>query len=218
MSQDAATHIDELKLRALGALAEADGAPALEEWRVAYLGRRGELTLVLRGLSQRPPGERRAAGAAANRAKNVLEQALDQRRQALREADVDRRLALDAIDVTLPGWPTRSGGLHPTTRTTRELCQVFGSMGFQVVEGPEVELDQYNFEKLNIPKHHPARDMWNTLWVDFVDENGDRPMLLRTHTSPMQARVMERQEPPCASSCQESATGTRPPTPPTSGS
>ena len=196
MTQDVATQVEKLKLRALTELEAVDGVEALEEWRVAFLGRRGELTQVLRGLSARPPGERRVVGAAANQAKEALEQGLSQRQQALRELEVDSRLASGAIDVTLPGWPTPSGGLHPTARTTRELCQVFGSMGFQVVEGPEVELDRYNFEKLNIPKHHPARDMWNTLWVDFVDEKGDRPMLLRTHTSPMQARVMERRDPP----------------------
>ena len=196
MSNDAATQIEELERRARQELGTADSAEALEEWRVAFLGRRGELTQVLRGLSSRPPDERRLIGAAANRAKGALEQDLAERERAIRDAEADRRLAEGAIDVTLPGWRGASGGLHPTSRTARELCQVFGSMGFQVVEGPEVELDSYNFEKLNIPRHHPARDMWNTLWVDFADDSGDRPMLLRTHTSPMQARVMERQEPP----------------------
>jgi phenylalanyl-tRNA synthetase alpha chain len=105
-------------------------------------------------------------------------------------------LARDAIDVTLPGWPQHRGGLHPTTRMVREICNAFASMGFNVVEGPEVEWDTYNFEKLNIPKGHPARDMWATLWIDYTDEDGEHPMLLRTHTSPMQARIMEGHEPP----------------------
>ena len=94
------------------------------------------------------------------------------------------------------GRPVEPGGLHPTTLIVREICDIFVSMGFQVVEGPEVEWDRYNFEMLNIPKDHPARDMWNTLWVDHTDEAGDRPILLRTHTSPMQARTMEAQDPP----------------------
>ena len=104
--------------------------------------------------------------------------------------------AEEPIDVTLPGWPVPRGGIHPTTRIVREICAAFASMGFSVVEGPEIEWDHYNFEMLNIPKGHPARDMWDTLWIDYEDEDGERPMLLRTHTSPMQARIMEGQRPP----------------------
>ena len=98
--------------------------------------------------------------------------------------------------MTLPGRPTPIGTIHPVTSTTRDICAAFGSMGFEVVEGPEVELDRYNFEMLNIPRHHPARDSFNTLWLDRTDEAGERPLLLRTHTSPMQIRTMERTEPP----------------------
>ena len=100
------------------------------------------------------------------------------------------------IDVTLPGWPIPKSGLHPTTRMVREICNAFVAMGFQIAEGPEIEWDRYNFEALNIPKDHPARDMWNTLWVDYTNEKGENPILLRTHTSPMQARIMEAAGPP----------------------
>ena len=195
MGQDTTVdRIDAIRARALEQLASADSIEGLEELRIAYLGRRGELTQVLRGLGELSPDERRAAGAVANKAKTLLEEGLSERQQALKEADAAR--PQDAIDVTLPGWPVPSGGLHPTTQTVREICDTFASMGFHVEEGPEVEWDRYNFEMLNIPKHHPARDMFNTFWIDYTDENGDRPMLLRTHTSPMQSRIMESTRPP----------------------
>jgi len=195
MSEETAVErVDALERKALEDLDHADSAERLEDWRVAYLGRRGQLTRILRGLGSLTPEERRSTGAAANRAKAALEDGLQRRLETLKRSDADG--AVDAIDVTLPGRPIEAGGLHPTTLIVREICDIFVSMGFQVVEGPEVEWDRYNFEMLNIPKDHPARDMWNTLWVDSTDENGDRPILLRTHTSPMQARTMEKQDPP----------------------
>ena len=197
MTQDPGiSRVEEVKGNALEELASADSQERLEEWRIAYLGRRGQLTQILRGLGSLSPEERRIVGAEANEAKRLLEDGLAQRVQALQDAEVAGLLEQDTIDVTLPGWPVPSGGLHPTTRTIREICDAFASMGFDVAEGPEVEWDHYNFEMLNIPKDHPARDMFNTLWVDYTDENGERPMLLRTHTSPMQARIMERTKPP----------------------
>jgi phenylalanyl-tRNA synthetase alpha chain len=191
-----AAAVEELKARALADLDSTDTLEQLEQWRIAYLGRRGRLTQILRTLGSLSPDQRRETGAAANQGKTLLEERLVQREQALKDAEVAGLLERDAIDVTLPGWPVPSGGLHPITRTVREICDAFVSMGFQVVEGPEVEWDRYNFEMLNIPKHHPARDMFNTFWVDYTDENGDHPMLLRTHTSPMQARIMENTRPP----------------------
>ena len=191
-----APEIEEIKSKALEELGAIDSLERLDAWRVAYLGRQGELTQVLRSVGSLPPDDRRRVGAAANEVKGLLEQRLGERKQTLNDARLSGELESDAVDVTLPGWPTPSGGLHPTTRTLREICDVFVSMGFQVVEGPEVEWDHYNFEMLNIPKHHPARDMFNTLWIDSTDERGEHPMLLRTHTSPMQARVMEKTEPP----------------------
>lgn len=194
MSEESA--VEAVKSRALTDLDSADSLERLEELRIAYLGRRGALTQVLRGLGSLPPEERRKTGAEANEAKRLLEERFSQTEQALKDSEVSGLLERDSIDVTLPGWPVPTGGLHPTTRTVREVCDTFVAMGFQVVEGPEVEWDHYNFEMLNIPKHHPARDMFNTLWIDYTDSNGEQPMLLRTHTSPMQARIMEKTEPP----------------------
>ena len=188
--------IEEVKAEAISSMASAASLDELENLRVAYLGRRGSLTQVLRRLGSLPPEERRELGAAANRAKALLEGSLATRHQALKDAELSGLAEQERIDVTLPGWPVPRGGLHVMTRIVREICDIFTSMGFQTVEGPEVEWDRYNFEMLNIPKDHPARDMWNTLWIDYTDENGDRPMLLRTHTSPMQARYMENTKPP----------------------
>ena len=188
------SRVDALAARALAELESAADSRALDEWRVSFLGRRGELTALLRGLGSLPASERPAVGAAANDARRALERALSEREDAVRRAEA--AADSDAIDVTLPGWPAPRGGLHPTTRIVREICDAFASMGFGVVEGPEVELDRYNFEMLNIPKDHPARDMWDTLWIDSEDADGERSTLLRTHTSPMQARIMENTRPP----------------------
>lgn len=188
-----AAAVDNLTRQALAELDAAADAAAAEQWRVTYLGRRGRLTGLLRGLSQLAPEQRRTVGARANQAKNALEEAHARRVRQLSQTELAAR---DALDVTLPGRPAITGRLHPTTQIVREICAAFMAMGFSVVEGPEVELDHYNFEMLNIPAGHPARDMWNSLWVDYVNEAGQQPMLLRTHTSPMQARVMEAQEPP----------------------
>jgi len=177
-------------------LAGINDTDSLEAWRVAYLGRRGRLTLFLRGLAQLDLEERRVAGALGNQAKGRLEELQDERSKSISEAQLTRSASEDRLDVTLPGRPLVTGRLHPTTQIMREICSAFIAMGFSVVEGPEVETDHYNFEMLNIPLGHPARDMWNTLWVDQQDEAGNYPMLLRTHTSPMQARVMESTQPP----------------------
>ena len=195
-NDDSATRVEEVKARALQELQEAASLERLEEWRIAYLGRSGALTGILRGLGSLPPDDRRRVGAAANQAKRLLEESLAGRQQALSEARLSTAVREEAIDVTLPGWPVPTGGLHPTTRMVREICDIFVSMGFDIAEGPEVEWDRYNFEMLNIPKDHPARDMWSTLWIDHTDKGGRRPMLLRTHTSPMQARIMEATRPP----------------------
>ena len=196
MSESATARVEHVRDDALAALARTESPEDLEAWRIAFLGRRGRLTGLLRAVGSLPPDQRRAAGEAANRAKSDLESALAEREHALAVGDGLNAAQDGAIDVTLPGWPAPVGGLHPTTLIVREICDAFISMGFQVVEGPEVEWDHYNFEMLNIPKDHPARDMWNTLWLDYEDDAGETPMLLRTHTSPMQARIMEGQEPP----------------------
>ncbi len=188
--------VDEVKTRALDELESTSDVESLEQWRVAYLGRNGEVTLLLRSLGSIPPEDRRQVGGAANQLKTVLEERLASRDKELKAAQLSLGLEKESIDVTLPGWPVPKGGIHLTTRTVREICKVFISMGFQVEEGPEVEWDRYNFDALNIPQDHPARDMWDTLWIDYTDEDGKRPMLLRTHTSPIQARIMEKMQPP----------------------
>ena len=195
-TQVSIAHLETIGARALEELQRAAKSEELEEWRVRYLGRRGELTQSLRALSALGPDERRTVGAAANKLKERLETGLLERQQAVKEAEAAGLQSAEAIDVTLPGRPVALGRLHPITQTLREICGAFVSMGFQVMEGPEVEWDHYNFEMLNIPKGHPARDKFSTLWVDYVDESGERPMLLRTHTSPMQTRIMEKTQPP----------------------
>ena len=196
MTQSTAQSIEDLTQNALQELSQIDNPEALEQWRVRILGRRGELTGILRGLSQLDLEQRREVGALGNQAKATLEESLDRRGREISEARLAQVADLERIDVTLPGRPVATGRLHPTTQVLREITGAFVAMGFSIVEGPEVEWDHYNFEMLNIPQGHPARDMWNTLWVDYVDEEGQRPMLLRTHTSPMQARVMESVQPP----------------------
>jgi phenylalanyl-tRNA synthetase alpha chain len=187
--------VPEIEASAKAELEAVSDIDALEAWRVAYLGRRGRITRILRGLAELPLEERRSVGAQANQLKTQLETACDERRTLLKEARVARAVETGRVDITLPGPPLPKGRLHPTTQTLRDVLSCFTSMGFQVIEGPEVEWDYYNFEAVRIPKDHPARDMWDTLWIDYERE-GERPMLLRTHTSPMQIRWMEQSEPP----------------------
>lgn len=179
--------LDALEAEATAAVAAADEG-ALEDLRVRYLGRRGSLTAILRGLGDLPPEARPVVGQRANAVKAAIEGALEARRLALRAA-ARVGLAADRLDSTLPGRPPMLGGLHPLTATLEDILEIFASLGFAVAEGPEVELDYYNFEALNIPKDHPARDMQDTFYI--TDE-----VLLRTHTSPVQVRVMEAQPPP----------------------
>ena len=178
--------------RELDAITDID---TLQAWRVAYLGRRGRVTQVLRGLAQLPMEERRSLGAAANQLRAQLEAAYEERRARLQDARLAQVIEGGRLDVTLPGPPLPRGRLHPITQALRDILAAFVSMGFQVVEGPEVEWDRYNFQALRIPPDHPARDMWDTLWIDY-ERDGQRPMLLRTHTSPNQIRVMEQSQPP----------------------
>jgi len=188
--------LDEIKSKAIDELSGISDIKALEDWRVRYLGKKSTLTQVLRGLATLPAEQRKGVGVSANEVKVLLEAALARKRKELKEEELARVLERRGIDVTLPGRPIPLGRLHITTQILQEICATFASMGFQVVEGPEVEWDYYNFEALNIPRDHPARDMWSTFWIDYQNERGERPMLLRTHTSPMQIRVMEKTRPP----------------------
>ena len=191
--------IDTLREQALADLTRANEHEAIEQWRIAYLGRRGALTEMLRGVAGLPTDQRPAAGQTANEVKRVLESALEQQQSAARTQALTKALEEERVDVTLPGRPVTRGGLHPTTIILRQITSFFQTIGYQVVEGPEVELDKYNFEMLNIPANHPARDMWDTLYVNPPE------VLMRTHTSPMQARVMESRV------AEAGAAGTEPP-------
>ncbi len=181
--------IAELAERARDDLSTTSDLEALEAWRLKYLGRRGELTQVLRSIGQLSDAERRATGQAANKARDELNEALETRQQQLQPATSG-----DAVDVTMPGYPLRIGSLHPLTRVMRDIRRALAPLGFRAIGGPEVETDHYNFELLNIPADHPARDMWDTFHVDDPARPGE--LLLRTHTSPVQARVMETMRPP----------------------
>jgi len=187
--------IEELRLKALHELEGIDSTKELEAWQVGYLGRKSNLTQVLRSLATLPLEERKVVGARANEVRAALEAGLGQKEQALREAQLTSA-EREAIDITLPGRPFPVGRLHPITQTHQEICDIFVSMGFQVIEGPEVEWDYYNFEALNMPKEHPARDMWSTFWIDYETESGENPMVLRTHNTAVSARVIETVQPP----------------------
>jgi phenylalanyl-tRNA synthetase alpha chain len=187
---DAPAHLDELRQEAESAIASAGSPGELEELRVRYLGRKSVLTQALRSIGELPPEERGPVGKTANSVRQALEELLASRTEELEAAELDRRLGEDRIDVTLPGDPpSPAGHLHLVTRTRREMEDIFIGLGFNVVEGPEVEFDYYNFTALNIPPAHPARDLQDTFY--FSDD-----VLLRAHTSPMQIRSMELQGPP----------------------
>ncbi len=187
--------VEEVAAQANAELHKISSPEELEAWRVRYLGRKSKLITILRSLGDVPIEERRALGARANQVKTNLEALLEEHKSKLVSTS-HQKLESQKIDITLPGEPQQIGRLHPTTRATEEICDIFISMGFQVAEGPEVEWEYYNFEALNMPAEHPARDSFATLWVDYRTDSGKMPMLMRTHTSPMQIRVMEKTKPP----------------------
>lgn len=181
--------LEQLSKEALQAVAEAGDLRALDEARVRYLGKSGLFTEQLKQLGKLPKEERPQAGQAVNKAKRALQKAIEERRQALENAALEARLAAERIDVTLPGRKLGRSGLHPVSRTLQRIEELFATAGFSVAEGPEIEDDYHNFEALNIPAHHPARAMHDTFYFD-------KHRLLRTHTSPVQVRVMSQAEPP----------------------
>jgi phenylalanyl-tRNA synthetase alpha chain len=186
--------LEKLHIQALNELSGIGDSEKLELWRVRHLGRKSRLTQTLRSLATLPLEERKRVGARANEIKTALELSLTEKKNFLAEALLTFSLQQRKLDVTLPGRPVHTGRLHPVTQTLEEICDIFRNMGFQVVEGPDVEWDYYNFEALNIPQGHPARDMFATLWID--SETSGNARLLRTHTSPMQIRIMEQRRPP----------------------
>ncbi|HYY55078.1 MAG TPA: phenylalanine--tRNA ligase subunit alpha [Candidatus Dormibacteraeota bacterium] len=178
-------------------IARAKTVEDIRELRSRLLGKKSELARSLAEVGKLPPEQRRIEGERLNRHKHLLETALDERERAVAARQLDTTLERERIDVTLPGPAARVGRHHPISATIREIVRVFAGMGFETIEGPEVEWDYYNFEALNIPRDHPAREKYATLWVSNpLGDDPQRPMLLRTHTSPMQARVMERRQPP----------------------
>jgi phenylalanyl-tRNA synthetase alpha chain len=180
--------LHQLEEEALASLEGVEGSDALGAWNRQYLGKKGTLTLMLRSVGELSREERPAFGRAANELKARLEAAYQARAQVLRQTDMERELGRGRVDVTLPGRPIGPGHLHITTQTLRQIYAIFAEMGFQVYEAPEVETDELNFGLLNMPPHHPARDMWDTFWIN----DG---VLLRTHTSPGQIRVMRERYP-----------------------
>ena len=188
--------LEQLREQAWAALRAVANEAGLEAWRLDYLSRgRGRVSAAVDAIGTLPPEERREYGRAVNTLKRELETEFEARREALARRKVEETISRGRIDVTLPGRTKPAGRLHPITQTQRDIIAAFGELGFQVAEGPEVEWDYYNFEKLRIPRDHPARDMQDTFYVD-VRRDGEFPILLRTHTSPNQIRVMERQQPP----------------------
>ncbi len=181
--------LEDLLCDAERAVTAADDLRALDEVRVRYLGKSGLFTERLKRLGKLSPDERKTAGQTINRTKQAFQQSLEARKRLLEAAELERRLASERIDVTLPGRDPVSGGLHPVTRTMQRIEAFFASAGFEVAEGPEIEDDFHNFEALNIPAHHPARAMHDTFYFD-------EHLLLRTHTSPVQIRHMKHAEPP----------------------
>ena len=180
-----------LRERAIAELATIETTDGLDEWRTRYFGREsGELSAILRGLGKLPGDQRKLVGQAANTVKVELERMADERRAEMRVREREAALQRETVDVTLPGRPIARGHMHPLARTTRQIADIFEQMGFQTFQGPEVETDYYNFQALNIPQDHPARDMQDTFWVL------PGQILLRTQTSPNQIRIMERMRPP----------------------
>jgi phenylalanyl-tRNA synthetase alpha chain len=195
--------LDDLRTTARDRLGAAATTAEVEELRHALLGRSGRLTLLLKQLGSVAPDERPALGRFANEVRGEIEAALESRLTALRTTDLDERLASEAIDMSGPGRPVRIGHLHPVLTLMRDLRELFHAYGFEVIEGPEIETEEYNFELLNIPPDHPSRDLWDTLYVaepGSVEAGRPRPAadgtILRTHTSPVQVRAMRSLEPP----------------------
>ena len=187
-------NLESLASEAQQAIDSADDVAALDQVRVDYLGKKGSITGLLKGLGKLSPEERPAAGAEINKVKQALQEQITERKQSLEGAAIAAKLASETIDITLAGRGEDVGGLHPVTRTIERISSIFEAAGYETAEGPEIEDNYHNFDALNIPAHHPARAMHDTF---YIDEN----TVLRTHTSPVQVRVMETTEPPIKIVC-----------------
>lgn len=187
-------NLEQLVQQAIDAVKEATSSSTLDQVRVDYLGKKGELTSLLKGLGKLDPSERPAAGAKINEAKEQVMETLLEKKASLEAQALEQKLMSESVDVTLPGRGTDLGGLHPVTKTMRRIEQFFSKAGYSIEVGPEIEDDYHNFEALNIPGHHPARAMHDTFYFDANT-------LLRTHTSPVQVRTMEAGKPPFRMIC-----------------
>ncbi len=187
--------LDDLIRQAQDNFAAAPDAASLENEKAKFLGKSGSITALMKGLAQLSPDQKRSEGARINQAKQAIEQLLKERRDAFALAELNQRLAAETIDVTLPGRGANTGGIHPVIQTWQRIEEIFRSIGFAVADGPEIENDWMNFTALNNPENHPARSMQDTFYVDMQDEKG-LPLLLRTHTSPMQVRYARMHKPP----------------------
>ena len=179
--------LKELQAEALLKVEQAEDLKALNDIRVAYLGKKGPITEVLRGMGKLSAEERPVIGQLANDVRAAIQEKLEEKQERFEKAEVEKKLAAEKVDVTLPGRPVRAGNHHPLTAVIEEIEDLFIGMGYQIAEGPEVEKDYYNFEALNLPKGHPARDMQDSFYIT-------EEILLRTHTSPVQARTMQKHE------------------------
>jgi phenylalanyl-tRNA synthetase alpha chain len=187
--------LDTLTSEAQRVFALAKTPAALENEKARFLGKGGSLTELLKGLGRLDPEEKRTQGARINAAKVRIEELLHQRRAQLAQDELDARLAAEAVDISLPGRGRSAAGIHPIMRTWMRVEEIFASIGFDVTDGPEIETDWFNFSALNNPENHPARSMQDTFYVDALDSEG-KPLMLRTHTSPLQVRYALRTPPP----------------------
>jgi phenylalanyl-tRNA synthetase alpha chain len=183
--------IKAIEIEALDLIGKASDLREIDDLQVRYLGRKGLLTELIKNLKSLPEAERPNFGKVLNETKIEIESAINEKKEKFSTRQADLKLKSEVIDITIPGDGVKRGKLHPITQVMDELINIFNRMGFSIAEGPDVETDYYNFEALNIPKYHPSRDMWSTLWIT-------EDTLLRTHTSPVQIRVMEKRKPPIA--------------------
>jgi phenylalanyl-tRNA synthetase alpha chain len=193
--------MDDLKAKYLSQIADAADEAALEAIRVAAVGKKGEVALKMRELGKMTPEERQVAGPALNALKDEINSALSAKKSALADAALDERLRTEWLDVTLPSRPTRQGTLHPISQVQEEITAIFAEMGFSVAEGPRIDTDWYNFDALNIPGHHPARAEMDTFYMHRDEGDNRPPHVLRTHTSPVQIRSMEKMGAPLRIIC-----------------
>jgi len=184
-------YLENLQLEATNSIKNITSKEEIEHWRIGYLGRKGEISNFFQTFKNLDPKEKNELGSLANSIKNTLEKLYEEKSQFLNEQNT---LKNEFFDFTLPSTPVHTGSIHPTNQMMQEICVAFNKLGFNIFEGPEIESETYAFDKLNIPTNHPARDIWDTIYVK--DVNQIKSLVLRPHTSPMQIRIMENNEPP----------------------